>query len=288
MRTIAATGSAVYAGGDFPQAGGSERARLAAFHPVSGATLSWDPAANNTVHTVVVGRASGSPPAARCARVGGVKRRGVVALDAATGQPTSFDAGLNGDGYEIAHQGSTLYVGGLFTQVGGQPMQNLAALDAATGAARPVFANVQANGAVNTLAISANRLFIGGAFTSLGSNPSAPADRLASLDPTTGAVDATWLPAGASNPVHALDLDQGTLYAGGEFTTLGGAAAQRAWGGHRSDRRGHRMEPGADNVVRAIVADAGTVFVSGSFLNVGTQPRARIAALKRRAPAQRR
>ncbi|GIW09479.1 MAG: hypothetical protein KatS3mg061_0536 [Dehalococcoidia bacterium] len=66
----------------------------------------------------------------------------------------------------LAVSGSTVYVGGLFTSVGGQARNYLAALDAATG--NVTSWNPNANGSVYALAVSGSTVYVGGDFTSVG------------------------------------------------------------------------------------------------------------------------
>ena len=79
--------------------------------------------------------AIGSPPTGRY---------GVVALDATSGAPTTFradipfpDATSEPFVVGLALVGATLYLGGRFNSVRGEPRRNLAAVHAITGAARP-------------------------------------------------------------------------------------------------------------------------------------------------------
>jgi hypothetical protein len=72
----------------------------------------------------------------RGARVSGTRkpRNRIAALDATTGAATSWDPDLAG-GNEvraIAASGPIVYVGGVFTSIGGQPQSNLAAASSAT------------------------------------------------------------------------------------------------------------------------------------------------------------
>jgi hypothetical protein len=70
--------------------------------------------------------------------IGGQPRRHIAALDATTGEATDWNPGdppSSGAVRALAVSGQTVYVGGYFQSIGGQPRNNLAGLDATTGMA---------------------------------------------------------------------------------------------------------------------------------------------------------
>jgi hypothetical protein len=69
--------------------------------------------------------------------IGGQARRCIAALDARTGQATSWDPNANNVVYTLAVNGNTVYAGGSFIAIGGQFRNRTAALDATTGLATP-------------------------------------------------------------------------------------------------------------------------------------------------------
>ena len=94
-----------------------------------------------------------------------VDRRNLAAFDATTGAPiASFRADADNAVYNIQIDGDTLYVGGVFTSIGGTSRARLAAIDATTGAVRPAF-SADTNGNVYNLSLTAGKLYVGGAFT---------------------------------------------------------------------------------------------------------------------------
>src|SRR5262245_23701802 len=127
----------------------------------------------------------------------------------------------NGRVNSVVSDGSTIYIGGSFTHVGpamggaGATRNNIAALDATTGAATPW--NPNANGEVYAIAVSGSTIYAGGLYTSIGGQPR---NNIAALDAATGAATA-WNP-NASSYVEALAVSGSTVYAGGQFITIGG------------------------------------------------------------------
>ncbi|MDW8255126.1 MAG: hypothetical protein RMM58_14715, partial [Chloroflexota bacterium] len=113
----------------------------------------------------------------------------------------------------LAVSGSTVYVGGDFTQIGGQPRNYLAALDAATGTLLPW--NPNANWTVRALAVSGSTVYVGGDFTQIGGQPR---NRLAAFSTTTGDL-LPWNP-NANGTVLAITVSSTALDVGGVFTRI--------------------------------------------------------------------
>ncbi|MBI2618691.1 MAG: fibronectin type III domain-containing protein, partial [Ignavibacteriales bacterium] len=109
--------------------------------------------------------------------------------------------------------GSTVYAGGLFTSIGGQTRNRIAALDASTGLATSW--NPNANSNVYALAVSGSTVYAGGAFTSVGGQTR---NYIAALDASTGGAT-SWDPNANGGVVElAFDLANARVYAGGAFT----------------------------------------------------------------------
>jgi hypothetical protein len=98
--------------------------------------------------------------------IGGQPRNNIAALDATSGLATSWNPNANGGVSALAVSGNTVYAGvsfaGGFTTIGGQPRNNIAALDATSGLATSW--NPNANDAVVTLVVSGNTVYAGGGF----------------------------------------------------------------------------------------------------------------------------
>src|SRR5204863_1140366 len=100
----------------------------------AGGTLSpWNPNANTTVYALAV---SGSTIYAGgdFTSIGGQSRNKIAALDATTGSATSWNPNATGGAFgssvfALAVNGSTVYAGGFFNNIGGQARKGIAALD---------------------------------------------------------------------------------------------------------------------------------------------------------------
>ncbi|OFZ85158.1 MAG: hypothetical protein A2603_06300 [Bdellovibrionales bacterium RIFOXYD1_FULL_55_31] len=137
------------------------------------------------------------------------------------------DNGFNGEVKALVANGTSLYVGGLFSAYKGvaNSANNLAKLDLATGAIDTTFSpvGVGANGfgsAVNALTVSGTSLYVGGLFTAYKGVANS-ARYIAKLDLTTGDLDTVFSPAGANgfdSAVNALVAAGSSIYAAGTFT----------------------------------------------------------------------
>jgi hypothetical protein len=131
-----------------------------------------------------------------------------------------------------SEDGSVIFLGGIFTEAGGAPRANLAAVDAVTGVA---LADWQAdtggvNPDVNSLAVKGNRLYVGGRFARIDGSRY---KRLAAIDTATGDLVSGFNPAPDNKVTEVVvSPDGATVHAGGAFATLGGQPRYRAGAVH--------------------------------------------------------
>ncbi len=163
------------------------------------------------------------------------------------------------------------YIGGSFTQVGGQTRNYMARINA-DGTLHPW--NPNADASVYALAVSGGRVYAGGTFTTVGGQTRS---YIAAIDTTTGAAT-SWNP-GAGSTVYALAVSGGTVYAGGFFATIGGQSRNRIAALDTATGAATSWNPNSNSTVNALAVSGGTVYVGGIFTNIGGQNRGRIAAI---------
>jgi len=208
---------------------------------------------------------------------------------------------LNMEVEDIAFVGRRAFVGGKFqyvqkgrTPAAGEKVEQsyLAAFDVSTGEWIPTFRPVL-NGMVWSLAVTpGGKLVVGGEFTSV--NGEANTQSLASIDPITGAVDATWhAPVAASattTNVRGLDVQGGWLYVGGRFTSIAGGGSSLGASMTLSDaarvslvdgRPDPTWKPHFDGTIYELDASSrgDRVYYVGVFANVNFTPSANEAAV---------
>jgi trimeric autotransporter adhesin len=153
----------------------------------------------------------------------------LAAEDATTGALLPWSPTLNGRAYFLAlsPDRSTLYVGGQFTMVNGQPHSHLVAFDVASGRVSPVLPNMNVNGTVKAIAASGSDLYIGGAFTSVSGQPRVRLAKLTLGGTGVWVLNPSWKPA-AGDEVRDIiaDAPGGRVIVAGWFKTVNGSASQ--------------------------------------------------------------
>ena len=184
----------------------------------------------------------------------------LTVLDAATGVPvpgsafnSNATAGYDPASHDVVHAlvvdaaRHRLIVGGIFGQIGGQKVRDLAAVDLETGLLDPTFQPPTPDDAVKSLTLAGDRLYVGGNFLNVQTpGGTVPRPQLMALDAATGALIDSFVP-----PKNY----------GGAFVGHTGAPTE---------------DPTLDGLPYAIAvpADGRTVWVGGDFLHWGTQPAA--------------
>ena len=282
-----------YIGGEFTQVGLLARNRIAHILADGTVNTAWNPEANGDVTALTV---SGSTVyvGGLFTTIGGETRNYIAALDTATGLATAWNPDASGGAFPgtsveaLAVDGTTVYAGGNFTAIGGEPRNYIAALDAsATGTATAW--NPDPNGTVWSFAIDGATIYVGGDFVSIGGETR---DHIAALDTSTGAAT-PWDP-GAINPltrtfapIFDLKVVGGTVYAAGRFVNIGGEnrrglAALDAVTGLATDWNPRAIKDTLlMNIasVYALAIDGGTVYAGGDFTELGGEFRNMLAAI---------
>ena len=279
VNTIATSNNIVYLGGTFTQVGPATGAAVA-IDASTGSPIQPCPMLVGTVKAVASDGSGGWYIGGSFNAVQGQPRRNLAQIDA-SGNLTSWNPSADTTVCAINWTGSSVYVAGQFTNVGGQSRNHIAELNPATGTAASW--NPNANGNVLTLATRAGTIYAGGEFTSIGGQPRG---FIAALDATTGNAT-SWNP-DADNVVLALAVQAlqvypftVTVYAGGAFTGIGGINRRNlaALDGTTGNASFSWNVGGTNDIVDALAYSGGKLYIGGYFTNTGYQGRSHIAAL---------
>ena len=217
VHAIAISGTDVYVGGNFTDAGGVSGARYVA---------RWDgtqwhslgSGVNGPVYAIAVSgsdvyvggeftNAGGVSGTNRIARWNGATWSGLLSGAIGIDGPAFFAV------HAIAVSGTNVYVGGEFTNAGGvSGTSHIARWDGVRWHAL----GGGLNGSVYALAVSGSNVYVGGTFTDAGGNPDA--DYIARWD------GSQWHPLGGgiNNTVFEIAVTGTDMYVGGNFSNAGG------------------------------------------------------------------
>lgn len=196
---------------------------------------------------------------------------------------SDWNPDCSGDVYAIAADtvNNLLYIGGLFTTVGGVSRNRIARIPLGDSNPTGVVDSWDPNsdGQVRTIDVdtTAGLVYAGGAFTNIGG---LARNRIARLSASTGAADATWDP-NADNNVFNIRLDtaNSVAYVGGQFANIGGAARNRIARIEFVGAAADSWDPNANNTVYFFFLAGSNVYVTGQFSNIGGQSRVGAARL---------
>lgn len=272
VATSTKVGNTLYVGGVFTRmyksTGTFVGLNAASGNPV---TLSW-PQVVGTVNAVISDGSNGFIIAGNIFTVGSVTRNGIAQINSA-GQLTSWNPNANGTINTLYRVGTTIYVGGDFTTIGGQARNRIAALSLSTGLATSW--NPNANGTVKKIIANTTGtvIYVGGTYTTIGGQSR---NNIAAIDATTG-LATSWNP-NANNTVNTMMLNGTTLYAGGPFTSIGGQSRTNAGAVNTSTGLATGWNPSPNGVVNDMIMSGTTnIFVGGVFSTIGSQSRNSLA-----------
>jgi hypothetical protein len=292
VRALLVRGDTVLVAGNFTAVGGQTRSCLAALDATSGQALEWTPGAPNSEIWALALRGSALYLGGYFTVVGGQVRRCAAAVDVTTGVVLPWNPNVTGPddafGYAprvmgIGTKDSTVFLGGVFSSVGGQPRAALVAVDADSGGLRqwnpaPAHTYSYPPPYIRSLAVQGDTLYAGGNFEIIGG-----ADRfnLAAIDVNTGTAT-SWDPRPSlDNDVYAVAVSGGVVYAGGTFVSMGPWQTRGCFAAFDLTTGALKDWNPNDNGVaaNAIVVSEGKVYVAGDFTSIGGQPRRGLAAL---------
>jgi hypothetical protein len=279
VRTVTRANGVVYIGGTFTALGPMTGPAIGV-DPVTGGLLPhWPKVKGHVINVVLPDGSGGWYIGGDFTHVNGAPRRNLAhiladhTLDSWT--PGTMPAPYYASVAALVLSGSTLYVGGNFTQIAGQTRNGLAAIDAVTGALLPWNPNASGGGPVNAIALNGNTMYVSGSFTKVGG---AQISRLAAVDvPTGGAIG--WVPDPGFGGVDVLAWSGTTLYVAGSFTTIAGMPRPgcAAFDGSRNLLSWNPHPSGGG--ISVIAPSGGIVYLGGSFNAIDGQFRNAIAAV---------
>jgi hypothetical protein len=275
VAALAVSGTRVYVGGYFTEAGGRQVHSLAIW---DASTSSWPPVGSGVAGSVYAIAVNGTD-----VYVGG-------AFETVVGSPIPFLAKwdgtawsglgtpLSGQVYALAVVGTDLYAAGMFSAEGGFPADYIAKWDGASWSALGSGVNYS----VFALAASGTDLYVGGYFTTAGGSPTGKiakwdtlANQWSGLGGGVGGSGSWW-----EEWVGAIAISGGNIYAGGVFEMAGVTQVNHIakWDGASWSSLGTGLEGQENNTSVHAITVAGTdIYVGGRFNVAGGEPANSIA-----------
>lgn len=253
-------GDRVYVGGQLFGLATGPSDNLAAFDRNTGERLEWHPDIGIVSSLIAV---NGTIIAGGVfEEVGGVERRGIVALDPLTAVPTAWDADITSLYYavsEVTERNGVLYIIGDFTAIAGQPRRYIAALNAGDGTLLPW--DAASDDDIRAVTFSDQFAYITGDFDEIGG---AERETFAALSiPNASAND--WEPnADGIQTLSDLHYADGVVYVGGLLREIEGVECLNLIALDATANAALPWNPGAQGTPGVITSIDSLIFVGGS------------------------
>src|SRR3989344_5986849 len=301
-----------YIGGTFSKVGNFARNKIAHIFENGNVDPSWDPnIAGESVNSLFLDSTKNILfVGGQFTSVGTVERKNLAAINTNSGQATFWNPNVSGDSGDFKASVNTLimdenasnvtyndiiYVGGRFTSVGGQPRNNIAAIDTGTAGAlsswNPNISGNEASSSVKAMVLRFpyKTIYVGGQFTSVGGQPR---DNIAAIDTDSGM--ALFQNLEVDGPVYALASDvecssattnqctsyRNLVYVGGAFSSIGGQEIHNIAAIDANTSKVVSWNIGADRDVRTLSLNLAKnrIYAGGEFVYIKTKIRRKIAA----------
>jgi hypothetical protein len=272
---IKSSNNSVYLGGNFTMSYGQVRNRILAINGTSGSLSNWNPNSNNKVYDIVL-KDGLLYVGGQFTNIGGQNQNKFATIDSTSG--LLVNNGLYGNGiiFKLHLVNDTLYVVGDFTEFKNTPRYDVAAVNLTTSSVLPWCPT--SNSGIGTISTFGNKVFLGGSFTMIG-NPNTA--YLVAINKYTGQ-STNWNIAtnlGVNNNVTALLFNQGRLYVGGAFSSIGGFPRSNL--AVIDSLNGNVLSTiiNVNSGVSALAANSTNLYIGGSFTQISGQTRNRIGSI---------
>lgn len=279
VTAIALVGTDLYLGGTFTTAGTKAAKYLTRWNGTSWNSVG--PNANGADNEVYAVAVSGTDVyvGGNFTSVGSVRASHIAKWNGTSWSALGYTAapygyyyeGVSGPVYALLVSGTSLYVGGYFSEAGDIAANNVARWDGTTwrslgtGTANGVGLLTSGVPYVYALAQVGTSVYVGGYFTKAGG---VAAGYIARWNGTAWSNLGTGTTNGLNYSVYALAVSGASLYVGGGFSTAGGTAATNIakWDGTTWSTLGAGATNGS---VQALLVSGTSLYAGGSFTSVG-------------------
>ncbi|MDH5444759.1 MAG: chitobiase/beta-hexosaminidase C-terminal domain-containing protein [Gammaproteobacteria bacterium] len=276
-----------FIGGAFSSVGGVTRKGIAHIQ-ADGSLGDFDPDISGTVYSLLLdGTTLYAGGTFTRVNSSSINRKYLASFDInqATDNVKDFNPGLNGYVYALTKYGTTLYVGGQFTQVNtnageypgvsyiAKKRNYIAAFDTTQAFDNATAFNPSLDNKVYSLQINTTgtTLYAGGTFTKVNLATTPVTRSLVASFNTNDGSSTVFDPNVIGNMVNTLLLEGSTLYAGGYFQTVNDGVSRTnlvAFNSTTGIETGYNPSP--NTTVHSMALDGTTLYVGGHFTTVNT------------------
>ncbi|MBX2999923.1 MAG: delta-60 repeat domain-containing protein [Caldilineaceae bacterium] len=269
----------IVVGGEFNRINNQRRMYIARLTANGARDGTFNPGTNHAVFAVAA-QADGQVLAGGMfTQMGGVARRFLGRAHPAAPSflpDPDFNPTVNNAINSLALQADgKIVLGGVFTEINGQPRSRVARLNA-DGSLDPDFMPGEGNFTVNTVAVQADgKILVGGSFTMLGGAARSSLGRLNADGSLDDSFNPGMMNGAAPGQVHAMAVQtDGKILVGGQFNSLGGQPRFNIGRLNSDGSVDADFNPGADSTVNALqVQPDGKILVGGAFLTLSGESR---------------
>ncbi len=288
------TGDDLYIGGQFTEIAGVARHAIAKISAVGTGELDmqWNPDINNNqLHALAISNTGDKLYiGGNFSKVGGMNRAGLARVSTTdTGAVDSWDAGASAPATtkSLLLTGDGLYVGGMFSNIGGQPRNSIARLsttDATADSWNPDagMGSDSRDVAVYSILVSADdsKMYLGGSFVTMGSND---ALSFAIIDKSSATPAAGFSDMNIGNPgeIYTIATQGDSVYFGGNFVRANGKPLHYLGKWDSASNTLIDWDGDFDDRVLAVSlsADGNSIYTGGYFTHAGGLERNHLAKL---------
>lgn len=191
----------------------------------------------------------------------------------ANGQVAAWNPSPEGEIKCMAVRRGRVYLGGAFENIQGHDRSKIAMVDRQYGSLQ--LYSLSLNQEPREMMLLGGHLYLSGWFSQAGGTSQ---NFLVRTDTTSGTVDAQWNPA-PNAYVYALATDSLSVFAGGDFTYIGGMPRQRLARIDLTNGQAMPFNHGVDGQIQDLIYQAGQLLMAGSFGWVDNQIRRHIAGI---------
>lgn len=292
--TVTIDNNHLYLGGMFDSICGKKRNGLACIPIGYDTVTNWDPNPTGTASMVweITVHNNLAYIGGTFSAIGGQTRNRLAAIDITTGVATGWNpnpgADFNWPVNAIAISGNNVYIGGAFTQLGGEPRNYIGAVDINTGLAtvwEPIMTGMSSPNNINAIEVINGVVYAGGAFTSL--NGASNVIGIAAIDTLTGSSLPGKAPAAVGASGRTISSFGSTVFVGLVSPTnviVGGqsrskfAAINVVSNSILPVNLNISINTGTAQVTTLAVLDT-ALYIGGAFTSIGGQARTHFAVM---------